>query len=66
MAVVAIPSGDRLQLRVQVGTNPQNGNPFTAADPGPGLNPEQQTSISTISLPSWANWGGCTGEHFQD
>ncbi|NLX91396.1 MAG: DUF1659 domain-containing protein [Firmicutes bacterium] len=27
MAVIAIPSGDRLQLRVQVGINPQNGNP---------------------------------------
>jgi hypothetical protein len=28
MAVIAIPSGDRLQLRVQVGVNPQNGNPI--------------------------------------
>lgn len=28
MAIVAISSGDRLQLRVQVGTNPQNGNPI--------------------------------------
>jgi len=28
MAIVAIPSGDRLQLRVQVGTDPQTGNPI--------------------------------------
>lgn len=28
MAIVAIPSGDRLQLRVQVGTDPQSGNPI--------------------------------------
>ncbi len=28
MAIVAIPAGDKLQLRVEVGVNPQNGNPI--------------------------------------
>ncbi len=28
MAVVAVSTGDKLQLRVQVGVNPKNGNPL--------------------------------------
>ena len=28
MAIVAVPAGDKLQLRVQVGIDPQNGNPI--------------------------------------